>query len=283
MKFSFIRRHQQTHSVMRMCRLLGVSSSGFYAWRARGPSRRQREDARLLKRIRAIFADSEQTYGSPRVHAVLRAEGWSVAVKRVARLMRQAGLRARRKQGYSRRKRGSSQPAAPNLLQQDFKAQGLNEKWLADIVQLRTAEGRLNLAVVMDARSRRIIGWSMSQRARSRLAQDALKMALMQRQTSAGLIHHSDQGRQYTDREYQKLLKDHGIRVSMSRAGNCYDNAMIESFFASLKTECAYARFDSLNTARQAVFVYIERWYNRQRRHSALDYRSPVDYELAAC
>lgn len=199
MKFGFIQRHQQAHSVTHMCRLLGVSSSGFYAWRARGASCRQREDARLLKRIRAIFADSGQTYGSPRVHAVLQAEGWSVAGKRVARLMRQAGLRARRKQGYRQRRKRSAEPVAPNLLQQDFKAQGLNEKWLADIVQLQTAEGWLKLGVVMDARSRRIIGWSMSRRARSRLVQDALKMALMKRQIGKGLIHHSDQGRQYTD------------------------------------------------------------------------------------
>lgn len=282
MKFAFIQRHQQRHSVGRMCRLLGVSSSGFYAWRGRGASRAQREDARLLKRIGAIFAGSEQTYGSPRVHAALQAEGWAVAGKRVARLMRQTGLRARRKQGYKRRKKGTTRPAAPNLLLQDFKAQSLNEKWLADIAQLPTAEGRLNLGVVMDACSRRIIGWSMQRRARSRLVQDALKMALMQRQISAGLIHHSDQGRQYTDQAYQKLLAKYGIRVSMSRAGNCYDNAMIESFFASLKTECAYARFDSLNEARRAVFAYIELWYNRERRHSALGYLSPTDYELAA-
>ena len=283
MKFDFIQRHQAEHSVQRMCRLLGVSSSGFYARRCRGESRHRREDARLLKRIRVVFADSDQTYGSPRVHEALKEEGWRVAIKRVARLMRQAGLRARRKQGYKRRMKRSSQPAAPNLLQQDFRAKRINEKWLADIVQLQTAEGKLYVAVVMDACSRRIIGWSMNQRTRSRLVQDALKMALMQRQIADGLIHHSDQGRQYIDRGYQKLLEDHGIRVSMNRAGNCYDNAMIESFFASLKNECAYACFDSLNAARTAVFTYIESWYNRKRRHSALGYRSPADYELALC
>ena len=212
-------------SVMsRMCRVLDVSKSGFFAWLRRGESQRAREDAKLLLRIREIFAGSDRTYGSPRVWAELWAQGWRVSRKRVARLMRLAGIYAIRKQGYRRRKKSTAFPsAAPNILRQDFSATGINQKWLADIVYIATKEGWLHLAVVMDAFSRRIVGWSMKRRANSRLAQNALLMALEQREISGALIHHSDRGSQYAHHQYQQLLADNHIQPSMSQAGSCYD------------------------------------------------------------
>ena len=281
MKFDFIAKHRREFSVTRMCKVLGVSRSGFFAWLKRSPSRRQRDDEKLQRRIRAIFDKSGGTYGSPRIHAELRAQGCQVSVKRVARLMRQGGMRARRKQGYARRKKAAPAPAAPNILQQEFSASARNQKWLADIAYIATQQGWLYLAVVMDAYSRRIIGWSMRRRADSRLARNALKMALMQRDSREALVHHSDRGSQYSDRAYQKLLSHNGIQCSMSGLGNCYDNAMVESFFATLKTECAHNRFESIAEARRAIVYYIEAWYNRERRHSSLGYRSPMSYEGA--
>ncbi len=283
MKYQFILSHRHEFSVKRMCYMLNVCSSGFYAWLKRGESQRQRADAKLLRRIREIFERSRQSYGSPRVWAELWALGWRVSRKRVARLMRLDGMYALRKQAYQRRKKSVSRAAlAPNLLQQDFSAKTSNQKWLADIVQIRTAEGRLHLAVVMDAYSRKIIGWSMKRRARSDLAQDALKMALARRQIRDQLIHHSDRGSQYTDGQYQKLLTNRKILPSLSGTGNCYDNAMMESFFATLKTECANQLFRTISEARRTIVYYIEAWYNRQRRHSSLFYLSPMAYEEAA-
>lgn len=283
MKFGFIERHQGQFSVRRMCQVLGVSSSGFYAWLKRTVSQRERSNELLLRRIRDIFERSRQRYGSPRIHAELWDAGWRVSRKRVASLMRQHGIRARRKQGYGGRRRSQpSDSAAANLLQQDFAAQRVNQKWLADIVQIRTGEGWLHLAVVLDTFSRRIVGWSMKRKADSQLAMAALKMALGQRRIDRNLVHHSDRGSQYTSKQYRQLLRDHRIQVSMSAAGNCYDNAMIESFFATLKTECSTIRFATVEEARQAVFDFIEIWYNRQRRHSGLGFLSPEQYELAA-
>ena len=280
MKYQFILLHRQEFSVSRMCRVLDVSKSGFFAWLRRGESQRAREDAKLLRRIREIFEGSGRTYGSPRIWAELWARGWRVGRKRVARLMRLAGLYAIRKQGYRRRKRSATATtAAPNVLQQDFTATGINQKWLADIVCIASKEGWLHLAVIMDAFSRRIVGWSMSRKANSRLVQNALRMALQRRDIRGSLIHHSDRGSQYTDHRYQKLLAEHNIRPSMSATGSCYDNAMVESFFATLKTECANRVFDTVNEARQSIFYYIEAWYNRLRRHSSLGYASPMQYE----
>lgn len=280
MKYDFILKHRQEFSVSRMCRVLDVSTSGFFAWLKRGESQRDREDAKLLLGIREIFADSDRTYGSPRVWAELWARGWRVSRKRVARLMRLAGIYAIRKQGYRRRKKSAaSTSAAPNILQQDFSARRINQKWLADIAYIATKEGWLHLAVVMDAFSRRIVGWSMKRRADSRLAQNALLMALQQRETRGLLIHHSDRGSQYADHRYQQLLNDNHIQPSMSQAGSCYDNAMVESFFATLKTECANRIFDTINEAKQTIFYYIEAWYNRRRRHSSLGFDSPMQYE----
>ena len=283
MKYRFILSHRHEFNVSRMCRMLNVCSSGFYAWLQRGESRRRREDAKLLQRIREVFARSRQTYGSPRIWAELCVTGWRVSRKRVARLMRLDGMYALRKRAYRRRKKSlSGSAAAPNLLQQDFSATDSNQKWLADIVQIGTAEGRLHLAVVLDAYSRKIVGWSMKRTAGSNLVQNALKMALARRQIQGQLIHHSDRGSQYTDGTYQQLLKDHHILPSLSATGNCYDNAMVESFFATLKTECTNKTFATINEARRTIAYYIEAWYNRQRRHSSLRYLSPMAYEEAA-
>ena len=283
MKFRFIESHRERFSIRRMCKVLQVSSSGFYAWLKRAVSQREQDNEVLLQRIREIFEHSRQRYGSPRIHAELWAEGWRVSRKRVARLMRQHGMRARRKQGYKSRARSqSSLSAAPNRLQQDFAAQRLNQKWLADIVQLRTGEGWLHLAVILDTFSRRIVGWSMKRKADSQLTMAALKMALERQRIDRDLVHHSDRGSQYTSKEYRQLLEDNRIQVSMSAAGNCYDNAMMESFFATLKTECSAIRFATVKEARQAAFEFIEIWYNRQRRHSSLGFLSPAQYELAA-
>ena len=263
--------------------MLDVSKSGFFAWLKRGESGRKREDAKLLQRIREIFAGSHRTYGSPRVWAELLAKGWRVSRKRVARLMRLAGIFAIRKQGYKpKRKSAAPTSAAPNILQQDFSATGTNQKWLADIVYITTKEGWLHLAVVMDAYSRRIVGWSMNRRANSQLAQKALLMALQQREIPGPPIHHSDRGSQYTDQRFQQLLTDRGIQPSMSDTGSCYDNAMIESFFATLKTECANRAFNTINEARRDIAYYIEAWYNRSRLHSSLGFASPLQFEEAA-
>ncbi len=283
MKFDFILRHRREFRLSRMCRVLNVSRSGFFAWLKRGVSQHKREDAQLLRLIRESFERSRHTYGSPRIWAELFAQGWRVSRKRVARLMRLAGIYALRKQGYRRRKKaGALASAAPNRLQQDFKATAMNQKWLADIVQIATAQGWLYLAVVLDAYSRRIVGWSMKRTAPSALAQDALKMALARRRVIGALIHHSDRGSQYTDRRYQQLLADHRIQASMSAAGNCYDNAMMESFFATLKTECANRVFHTINEAKAEILHYIEGWYNRHRRHSSLSFTSPMQFEEAA-
>ena len=282
MKYSFILKHRNEFRLSLMCRVLDVSKSGFFAWLKRAETRRQREDVKLLERIREIFLGSDRTYGSPRVWAELVARGWRVSRKRVARLMRLAGMFAIRKQGYSRWKKAKSSAAsAPNILQQDFSATRVNEKWLADIAYIATKEGFLHLAVVMDVFSRRIVGWSMNRRANSRLAQNALLMALQRRELRGPLTHHSDRGSQYTDRRYQQMLTDRGLQPSMSDTGSCYDNAMVESFFATLKTECANYVFETINEARGAIAYYIEAWYNRRRRHSSLGFASPMQFEEA--
>lgn len=280
MRFAFIEQHRTEFSVRRMCQVLGVSSSGFYAWRERKPGQREQENTRLVEHIQAIYERSRQTYGSPRIQAELQALGTPVSRKRVARLMRQQGIAARHKRRYqTTTRRDPAQVAAPNLLGQDFSATLPNEKWLADITYIDTAEGWLYLAAVLDTYSRTIVGWSMSTRLHKQLVEDALHMALGRRHITGDLIHHSDQGSQYTSLSVRDLLHSAGIQVSMSDTGNCYDNAMMESFFATLKTECADQPFPTRAQARQAIFEYIEIWYNRSRRHSALDYLSPAQYE----
>lgn len=280
MKFAFIDQHRAAYSVQQMCDVLQVSSSGFYAWCKRPISQREQANEELVVEIRRLHQRSRETYGSPRIHADLRDKGFQVNRKRVARLMRVNGIRARRKQPYKvTTKRHETRPVMPNLLAQDFTAHAANEKWLADITYIDTHEGWLYLATVLDVYSRQIVGWSMSDRLQEKLVEDALLMALGRRNLTSDLLHHSDQGSQYTSKAYLALLQAHGIHVSMSGLGNCYDNAMMESFFATLKTECVVERFATRLQARQTIFEYIEVWYNRDRRHSALGYLSPVQFE----
>ena len=279
----FIAEHEQEFEIKIMCRVLGVSVSGYYAWRKRAPSQRQRDNAGWAAAIRQTHRASRQTYGYRRVHAALKAQGWVVNRKRVARLMREQGLAGCQR----RRKRPittQSNPNAaivPNRLGRDFTASSPNHKWLADISYIVTREGFIYLASVEDVFSRKIVGWALGERLDEPLVERALSMALTRRQPSAGLLHHSDRGSQYTSVDYRRLLDKHHIIVSMSRTGNCLDNAMKESFFATLKTECANHVFDTKAQARTAVFEYIEVFYNRQRLHSALGYCSPEQFEQA--
>ena len=264
-----------------MCRVLQVSRSGFYAWCRRPPAARTRQDERLAIAVAAIYSQSRGRYGSPRVHAELRESGQRTGRKRVARLMRAAGLRARQPRRY-RLTTDSRHGLAikDNLLAQRFAVLEPNSTWVTDITYLWTLEGWLYLAVILDLFSRRVVGWSMSDSLKRELALDALKMALDDRQPLAGLVHHSDRGSQYASSEYQRLLAENGIIGSMSRAGNCWDNAVAESFFATLKLELVYqTQWRTRAEARSAVFDYIEVFYNRRRRHSALGYLSPDQFE----
>lgn len=283
MIYRFIAEHRHEFSVQRMCDVLDVSSSGFYGWSDREPSPREQANAALVMDIREIYKTSRQTYGSPRIHAELQAQGKTVSRKRVARLMRLNNIRAKRKQRYkTTTKRHPSREPAPNLLAQDFNADAANEKWVADITYIDTRDGWLYLAAILDVYSRKIVGWSMSERLQKQLVEDALVMAIGRRELHGKLIHHSDQGSQYTSHDFLKLLAQQHIQVSMSGTGNCYDNAMMESFFATLKTECVTERFETRQQARQTIFEYIEVWYNRRRRHSALGYLSPEQFEQLA-
>lgn len=280
MRYAFMQRHAAQFAIQTMSRVLAVSTSGYYAWCKRQPSQRARENARLLEIIRQVHQASRATYGSPRVHAELQARGIVVNRKRIARLMQHAGIQAKRKQRYKvTTKRTAAHRVAPNVLQRDFHADEINRKWVADITYIATREGWLYLATVLDTCSRKIVGWSMSPRLHTQLVLDALNLAVGQRDVSDALIHHSDQGSQYTADAFQQALKSNRIVISMSAAGNCYDNAMMESFFATLKTECVTEPYSSRRQARQAIFEFIEVWYNRQRRHSALGYLSPEQFE----
>lgn len=272
--------HQADFSVSVMCRVLGVSRSGFYAWRTRQPSARAQADAALQQRIKHIHAHSRATYGRPRIQASLRAEGISVSGKRIARLMRLATL-----VGVSRRKQApraggrKETPPAPDLVHRQFAATGPNMLWVADITYVPTQAGFLFLAVVLDAWSRRVVGWAMARHLRSELVLAALAMALRQRRPQ-DVIHHSDQGTQYTSLAFGQRCKEAGVRPSMGSVGDCFDNALCESFFATL--ECELLERESFSTqavAKLAIFQYIEGWYNSHRLHSALGYQSPLSYE----
>jgi putative transposase len=264
-----------------MCAVLGVSPSGYYDWCQRPPSQRQQSNDKLLVAIRRVHENSRQTYGSPRIHAALRQQGIVVGRKRVAHLMQKHGLvgqATRRKRPVTTRREPGAL-AAPNLLAQTFTASKPNQKWLADLTYIDTAEGWLYLALVMDLFSRAIVGWSMANHMQAVLVEQALRMALGRRLPDPGLLHHSDQGSQYTSHLIRTLLAQHQIQVSMSDAGNCYDNAPMESLIGTLKAECATAQFATRAQARQVLFEYIEVWYNRQRLHSSLGYRSPAAFE----
>jgi len=264
-----------------MCQVLGVSPSGYYDWCQRPPSHRQQANDKLLVAIRWEHTASRQTYGSPRIHEALQQQGLEVGRHRIARLMQAHGIvgKAPRRKRPVTTRRAEGVLAAPNVLAQDFTAGKPNEKWLADITYIDTAEGWLYLALVLDLFARYVVGWSMASHMRAELVEDALRMGWGRRHPGLGLLHHSDQGSQYTSSSVQAILDAHKIEVSMSGVGNCYDNAPMESFIGTLKTECADRPFATRAEARQAIFEYIEVWYNRQRLHSSLDYLTPAEYE----
>ncbi len=272
--------YRAEHAVATMCRVLEVSTSGYYAWQSRTPSKRSVDDAVLQAEIEAIHCHSRATYGVPRVHAELRAEGTYVSRKRVARLMRRSGLEgaSRRKKAWTT-KRNREARLAPDLVKRDFSSEGPDRLWVSDITYIPTWTGFLYLAVVLDAWSRKIVGWSMATHLRTELVLDALNMALGQRRPD-DVIHHSDQGCQYTSIAFGLRCKEAGVRPSMGSVADCYDNAMCESFFATL--ECELLDQKPLRTqveARMAVFDFIESWYNLHRRHSAIGYQSPRAFE----
>lgn len=275
--------HQAEHAVTTMGRVLGVSVSGYYAWCTRRPSGRTTTDAGLLAKIRRVHAHSGGTYGAPRVHRELRAQGDRIGRKRVARLMRQAALRgvSRRKWHVTTRRAAGARPA-PDLVQRQFVASGPNQLWVADVTYVPTQTGTLYLAVVLDVWSRRIVGWAMETHLRTALVQGALEMAVVQRRP-VRVIHHSDQGCQYTAIAFGLRCRAHGIRPSMGSVGDCYDNAMCESFFATLECELLdRVPLATPEVARAILFGWIEGWYNSRRRHSALDYEAPITFERRA-
>ena len=272
--------NQAMHQAATMCRVLDVSPSGYYAWRSRPLSARAKQDAALTEKIRAIHERSRGTYGMPRIHAEFTAQGVHVGRKRVARLMRAAGLEGvSRRKGWKTTVRDRDARPAPDLVQRAFTAEGPDRLWVADITYIPTWAGFLFLAVVLDAWSRRIVGWAMETHLRTELVLEALNMAVRQRQP-ASVIHHSDQGCQYTSIAFGKRCREAGVRPSMGSVGDCFDNAMCESFFATLECELLdRRRFRTQVEARMAVFEFIEGWYNPQRRHSGLGYLSPMTYE----
>lgn len=275
-----MKANQAVHAVRTLCRTLGISASGFYAWRDRPPAARAIADEQLLERIRAFHATSKGTYGVPRIFMDLAEEGTRVGRKRIARLMRSAGLRgvSRRKGCWTTIRDRGAQPA-PDLVQRRFVADAPNQLWVADITYVPTWAGFLYLAVVLDVFSRRIVGWAMANHLRTELILEALDMAVWRRRPE-NVIHHSDHGCQYTSIAFGARCREAGIRPSMGSVGDCFDNAMCESFFATLECELLdRQRFATQTDARIAVFDFIEGWYNTHRRHSALDYKSPMRYE----
>jgi putative transposase len=279
-----VRANQAIFHIVTMCRVLGVSTRGFYQWRRREQSERGRADAELTRRIEMIHDQSRRTYGAPRIHAELREDGTRVGRKRVARLMRQAGIA-----GVSRRKsfrttlRDDRQRPAPDLVERKFTADGPNQLWVADITYVPTLAGFLFLAVVLDVWSRKIVGWAMSSRLVTQLVIEAMSMAIKQRGPVGGVVHHSDQGCQYTSIEFGRHCREAGVRPSMGSVGDCYDNAMCESFFATLECELLDRhRFTDRAEAELAVFDFIEGFYNTRRRHSAIGYLAPAAFEKTA-
>ncbi len=280
MTYQFIAVAQSKYPVTRLCQTLGVSMSGYYAWRKRPESQQSREDGVLTAAIEKAYTISRACYGSPRIYTELRSQGYSCSRKRVARLMREGGWCARSKR--SRPRTTQQDPAhqkAANIFQ-EFEATAPNQKWVTDVTAVWTQEGWLYLAGVLDLFSRSLVGWAMAAIQDETLVQNALRMALSRRHPAPGLLHHSDRGSQYTSTGYQYTLAQAGMVVSISRTGNCYDNAAMESFWSTLKWECASRTcFPTRATAKQAIFEYIECFYQRQRRHSSLRYLSPAQYE----
>jgi transposase InsO family protein len=279
--FSFIQQHQDLWPVTVLCETLGVSTSGFYAWRDRPPSAAQQRRDRLLVEVRAIHAEVKQRYGSPRIHAELKDRDLPCCVNTVAKLMADNDIRAKTARKFKNTTDANhALPVAENLLDRQFDPQTPNERWVSDITYIWTDEGWLYLAAVEDLYSRAVVGWSMADTMTSRLAVDALEMAVARRLPGEGLLGHSDRGSQYASDHYQSLLARHGIVCSMSRRGDCWDNAPMESFFASLKKELVHhERYQTRAQAKASIFEYIELFYNPKRRHSSLGYLSPLDYE----
>jgi putative transposase len=280
-RFAFIEVEKAWFPVTVMCRILEVSRAGFYAWRSRSEAVRVVEDRRLAVEVASIHAESRQRYGSPRVHAELRERGKKTSRKRVAKLMRQQGLRARCKRRFRTTTDSAHEfPVAPNRLKRKFEVDTPNTAWVTDITYIWTQEGWLYLAVILDLFSRRVVGWAMSDRVTRKLAITALTMALSRRQPPRGLLHHSDRGSQYASGDYRRMLAANNIVCSMSRRGDCWDNAVAESFFSTLKLELVYENdWATRAEARTTIFEYLEVFYNGDRRHSSLGYLSPVAFE----
>ena len=281
MRYAFVRAHRQEFAVTAMCRALRVSRSGFYGWCGREPSRRTRANERLLERIRQIHLASRHNYGTVKTWRALRAVGESCGRNRVARLRRNNGIEAKRMRRFRSTHAGrNGAPPAPNLLNRHFCAAQPDRVWVGDITFIPTHEGWLYLAVMLDLHSRKVVGWAMGEKINQPLITDALMMAIEHRQPACGLIHHTDQGTVYASGAYRAIMHQHGMIASMSRKGNCWDNAVAESFFANLKNELTWHRtFGTRDEARAAIFDYIELFYNRKRSHQTLGYISPVRYE----
>ena len=284
MRYRVIQEHDRRYPIRLMCRALAVSAAGYYAWRVRPESARSVSDRTILSAIRVIHRESRETYGSPRIWDALVKQGHRIGAHRVARLMCQDGIRARTVKKWRATTQSQHRfPVAANTLERAFTVEAPNRVWAGDITYVWTLEGWLYLAVLLDLYSRRVIGWAMSQRITVELTKQALTMALAKRAPMAGLLHHSDRGSQYAATSYQRVLNQYGLIPSMSRKGNCWDNACVESFFGTLKRELVYQRrYVTREEARQDLFEYIEVFYNRQRRHSTLGYHSPAEYEARA-
>lgn len=283
MRFTFIAKHRGIWPVSWLCGALGVSRSGFHAWLVRAPSARARSDIEVGRKVRASFTLSDRTYGARRVWRDVLADGVDCGLHRIERLMRQQGLRARPRRRGLPKDHGGKSVVAANVLDRQFVADAPNQKWVADFTYIWTAQGWLYVAAVIDLFSRRVAGWSMSATMPAQLVADAMMMAIWRRGKPDALLHHSDQGSQYTSEQFQRLMQDNGVTCSMSRSGNCWDNAAMESFFSSLKTERVRKKvYQSRDQARADVFDYIERFYNPTRRHSTLGYLSPIDFERQA-
>jgi putative transposase len=281
-RFAWIDQNKEHFEIQMVCRILQVSRSGFYAWRDRPCGPRQRRRDQLVSQIRQAHADSRGIYGSPRVHAQMAAQGTAVCRNTVCKYMRQEGLCSKMKRRFRVRTTDTrhDHPIAGNRLDRDFAARTPDAKWCCDITCIVTDEGWLYLAAVIDCCSRKIVGWSMAEHMRADLCLNALEMALQRRSPRRGLLHHSDRGVQYACDAYRQMLKTHGLEASMSRSGNCYDNAMMESFWGTLKSELVYhEHYQTHAQARESIFEYIEVFYNRRRCHSAIGYTSPESFE----
>jgi putative transposase len=278
-----MKQYSQQWTIQEMAKVLEVSRSGYYRYCQQKLSQRQRENGDLLERIKTLHLQSRQTYGSPRIQAALKAQGFIISRQRVARIMQKAGIRAKMQQLFKTKKTtrvNAQHKVAPNLVQQNFTALQPNKSWMADISYVFTLEGWLYMAVILDIFSRRVIGLAMADSLQTELIIKALQQALMRRQPATGLWHHSDRGCQYTSRAFQNLLKAQGIICSMSAQGYCYDNAAVESFFHTLKTEHIYfEKYETREQAKQSIFEYVEVFYNNERRHSSLGYVSPAEFE----